>query len=301
MSAPHPEVDFVLDWTLTKKCEEVASRVPGKLPAEIRSQVAALISVQSIAIALAAYAISDLFGVGELVTVGFLLIFGEQAILELADAVQLTALAGTTQELDEAAEHLARFIALVGVVAAVSFFAKLAGKGKGGKAPKEAPTEEPAASPKKAQASQEVAKTVELESIQKPRVLTQEELADWYKKQGDYFNDPKNLENHLEGTDPTKPVVLRTLPKGTKVIQYVRADGKPGMYFAEPGTPMEQLGIKEPPVRVMQEFVIEKPVEVVESTAATLETDLAPGVGGSGGGQQLIFPKGWETSVGPAK
>jgi len=43
--------------------------------------------------------------------------------------------------------------------------------------------------------------------------------------------------------------------------------------------------------------VVKKPIEVVESTAATLDVDLAPGVGGSGGGQQLIFPKGWEKSL----
>lgn len=48
---------------------------------------------------------------------------------------------------------------------------------------------------------------------------------------------------------------------------------------------------------MVQRFVVTKPIEVVESTTATLGRDLAPGVGGTGGGQQLIFPKGWESSV----
>jgi hypothetical protein len=130
-----------------------------------------------------------------------------------------------------------------------------------------------------------------------PKALTKDELADWYRKQGDRFNDRNTLENHLEGTDFSKPVLLKELPQGTEVIQYVRVDGKPGMYFARPGTPMEQLGIKPPPMRVAQRFVLKDPVEVVESTAATLSKDLAPGVGGTGGGQQLIFPRGWESSV----
>jgi hypothetical protein len=133
-----------------------------------------------------------------------------------------------------------------------------------------------------------------------PKVLTKSDLADWYRKQGDYFKVPKNLENHLEGTDYTRPVTLRELPEGTKVIQYVRTDGEPGMYFARPGTPMGKLGIYEPPPRVLRQFIVQKPIEAVESTAAGLDKDLAPGVGGTGGGQQLIFPKGWEDSVVPS-
>jgi hypothetical protein len=92
-------------------------------------------------------------------------------------------------------------------------------------------------------------------------------------------------------------VLLRELPEGTEVVQYVRVDDKPGMYFARPGTRMDQLGIREPPSRVAQRFILEEPLEAVESTAATLKKDLAPGVGGPGGGQQLILPRGWESSV----
>lgn len=146
-------------------------------------------------------------------------------------------------------------------------------------------------------APERVPPRAEPKPLRPPKALSKDELADWYRKQGDYFDDRKNLENHLEGTEFSKPVVLRELPEGLEVTQYVRADGKPGMYFAKPGTPMELLGIQEPPPRVVQRFVVTKRLEVVESTAASLSRELAPGVGGSGGGQQLIFPKGWEESV----
>ncbi len=176
-----------------------------------------------------------------------------------------------------------------------------AGRAAGGAAARETP-----ATPSQARPAAPVAESVPkaeaprkdlYEPLRTPKALTRDELADWYRKQGDYFKDRRNLENHLEGTDFSKPVVLRELPERMEVTQYVRADGKPGMYFAKSGTPMEQLGIYEPPPRVIQRFVVTKRLEVVESTAASLSRDLAPGIGGSGGGQQLIFPRGWEESV----
>jgi hypothetical protein len=133
--------------------------------------------------------------------------------------------------------------------------------------------------------------------LKPPKVLTKDELADWYRKQGARFEDHDTLESHLAGTDFSNPVLLREVPEGTEVVQYVRVDGKPGMYFARPGTRMDQLGIREPPSRVAQRFILKEPLEAVESTAATLKKDLAPGVGGPGGGQQLILPRGWESSV----
>lgn len=129
------------------------------------------------------------------------------------------------------------------------------------------------------------------------KFLSKSQLSDWYKKQGEYFSDVRKLESHVEGTDFSKPVTLRTLPENTELIQYVRESGKPGMYFAKPGTPMQSLGIQEPPPRMVKKFLVKEPIEVIESTAATLEKELAPGVGGTGGGQQLIFPKNWENSV----
>lgn len=130
-----------------------------------------------------------------------------------------------------------------------------------------------------------------------PRKIGRNELAEWYRSQHEYFRNPRNLDNHMQGTDFSKPVTKHTLPANTELIQYVRADGKPGMYFTRPGTPLDHLGIHEPPPRIMRKFVLKEPVEIIESTASEMPKGLAPGVGGSGGGQQLIFPNGWEKSV----
>jgi hypothetical protein len=102
-----------------------------------------LISIQSIGIGLGAWAVSCFFGVGELVALGFLIVLGEQALFELTDAIQITALAATIQELDEAAEHVARAIAMAGAVVFVGMLAKVAGKAIGRGEAKEVAAPEP--------------------------------------------------------------------------------------------------------------------------------------------------------------
>ena len=91
-------------------------------------------------------------------------------------------------------------------------------------------------------------------------------------------------------------MVLKELPEGTKLIQYVRENGQPGMYSALPGTTPEQLAILSEG-RKIQSFVLTKPLQVVESTAAEFLIGKVPGVGGPGGGQQLILPAGWQSAV----
>jgi hypothetical protein len=65
------------------------------------------------------------------------LILGEQAALEFAHAIQIAALAATEDELNEAADHLARAFVTAGVAVLVGVLAKLGGDGKAGGAPKE--------------------------------------------------------------------------------------------------------------------------------------------------------------------
>lgn len=119
----------VFDWSLEERFTDVANRVPQKLPAEFRSQFLGLVSIQSLVIALVALALSCVFGVGELVMLGMLLILGEQVVIELGEAIQITALAASEQELDEAADHLARAFAIAGVAALLGAFAKFARAG----------------------------------------------------------------------------------------------------------------------------------------------------------------------------
>jgi hypothetical protein len=137
-------------------------------------------------------------------------------------------------------------------------------------------------------------------SVRTLRKLNREELAEWYKKQHPKFENPDVLNGHMAGTDFTKPVLLKELPEGTEVVQYVRTDGKPGMYFAYPGTQPAGLAIASEG-RELQRFTLSQPMQVVESTAAEFPVGKVPGIGGPGGSSQLLFPSGWESTVSPLK
>ena len=126
-----------MGWSLSQKCEEVARRLPGKLSPEVRAQFVGLISPSSLAFALVAFAVSNVFGVGELVALGAFMVLGEQVLFELAHAVQIIALAETTAELDEAANHLASAVVMVGVAVFAAALAKVARSTRARQAPKE--------------------------------------------------------------------------------------------------------------------------------------------------------------------
>ncbi len=127
----HPQVDTVSDWTLEQKFTEMVGMVPKKLTKEIKAQFLGLVQPSSLALGLVIFAVSYLFGVGELLTIGLLLIIGEQALIELIDAVQTTSMAASERELDEGAEHLARAISIVGVAAFVAWLSRFLPRTKG--------------------------------------------------------------------------------------------------------------------------------------------------------------------------
>jgi hypothetical protein len=131
----------VAAWSLTQKAEEVVRRLPGKLPSELWAQLRGLASPDSLVMFVALFAASQLFGAGELIGVGILLVLGEQVFFELVHAVQLTVLASTESELDEAATHLAGAIVTVGAVLFAAALAKFFGSGKS--QPKEPASTEP--------------------------------------------------------------------------------------------------------------------------------------------------------------
>ena len=120
----------VVGWSLTKKVEEVVRRLPSKLPSEVLGQMRSLMSTDSLVIFVALFATSQLFGVGELIGAGILLILGEQVVFDLLHTVQITALATTESELDEAAGYLANAIVTVGVAAFAAALAKFIRGGK---------------------------------------------------------------------------------------------------------------------------------------------------------------------------
>ncbi len=100
----------------------------------------------------------------------------------------------------------------------------------------------------------------------------------FYKKYG--FKDVKAIE-HIEGIDFSLPVQTETLKKGTVVQQWVGKNGV-GNYF----TPLSNgkarnLGISDYDNRTLKQFVLEKDVKVLKSTAADYN-------GNSGGGTQYF-------------
>jgi hypothetical protein len=128
--------------TLDERFTSVLNRTVGKLPSSIQGEFAALLSPTSLAIlvgSLVAWAISHAFGVGEVIDV-ILLVGGAVALgfaafdvgKHLGHFLSLTASATTEEELNGAADHLAKAIAIMGVAAFVALVTKAAGKSRGG-------------------------------------------------------------------------------------------------------------------------------------------------------------------------
>lgn len=104
---------------------EVLKRTAPLLPGEIRDEFLALLAPKNLLImagVLAAWAASHYFGVGEVIDVllliGGFVALGYQvftAASDFASAIKLTANAKTSYDLDQAAQHMAKFVAVVGV------------------------------------------------------------------------------------------------------------------------------------------------------------------------------------------
>jgi hypothetical protein len=157
--APLPAVAVgVWEWPLEDKFAEVLRRTVHKLPGSMRHEFEALLSPTSLAImagTLVIWAGSHAFGVGEIVDVILLVggaIFLGKAIFdvagELGDFLLVTSTAEDENDLDEAASHLAKAIAIIGVAAFIALLTKVI-RGRGSKstaekAPQKPPKTEPA-------------------------------------------------------------------------------------------------------------------------------------------------------------
>jgi Putative peptidoglycan binding domain len=130
-AAGHLSRADVSTWSLFTKVREVVRRASRELPHELWTQLRSMISTDFLVLALALFAASQLTGAGEIIDVGIIVIIGAQVFFELAAAVQITVLAGTESELDEAGAHLAQAIATAGVASFVIKLAKFVGA-KGG-------------------------------------------------------------------------------------------------------------------------------------------------------------------------
>jgi peptidoglycan hydrolase-like protein with peptidoglycan-binding domain len=133
-AGPQPQAQNVADWSIEKKFEEVLRRTLPKLPFAMQEEFAKLLTPEAIAVSaavLAALAIAHLFGVGEAVDIALLLVgvvFLGLAIFDvvshLVDFLIGAARAETSADLDEAADHLAYAISVMGVAAFLALLRK---------------------------------------------------------------------------------------------------------------------------------------------------------------------------------
>jgi hypothetical protein len=143
-----PEAISVTDWPLTQRFEKVLRLAPQHMAPELATQFRAMLTLGNIAIAvgtLAVWAVSQAFGVGEVVDV-FMLVVGAAFIgmgifkagEDLGDCLVATLDAQGLPDLDRAAEYLAQAVVILGVTAFFALLAKMASKfARGGAATEE--------------------------------------------------------------------------------------------------------------------------------------------------------------------
>lgn len=124
-AAGSPSAADVSSWSFLTRLGQVVQKMPAHMPSELWAQLKSLMSTDFLVLAVATFALSQLTGAGELIDLGIILIIGSQVFFELAAAVQITTLATSTADLDEAAGHLAQAIITVGVAVFASKLMKL--------------------------------------------------------------------------------------------------------------------------------------------------------------------------------
>lgn len=128
----------VASWDLETKLIEAARRTTPKLPGEMRAEFAALLTGTNLAIfagVLVAWAGSHFFGVGEIVDV-ILLVVGAftigwqigQVARDLWAFVDIARSARSCDDLDRAADHLARVVVTIGITVFTALIMKAASR-----------------------------------------------------------------------------------------------------------------------------------------------------------------------------
>jgi len=147
-----PPENAVVTWPLDKKFGEVLTRTAPLLPGDLQKEFLVLISPESLAMiagTLVLLAASHAFGVGEIIDIALLItgaFFLGRQIVDVAgdvnDFLVITCNAETNEDLDRAAHHLSRVVAVIGVAAFVALLSKIklrkGGAGAGAAAAEEA-------------------------------------------------------------------------------------------------------------------------------------------------------------------
>lgn len=141
VSVPLAPAKGIWEWPLEDKFAESLRRTGPKLPSNIRSEFEAMLSPTSLAVmagTLVVWAGSHAFGIGEVVDIILLIggaFFLGLSVLDVAsdlgDFLVGASTATEEKDLDEAASHLAKAIAVMGVAAFMALLAKVA-RGKKG-------------------------------------------------------------------------------------------------------------------------------------------------------------------------
>ena len=322
----------VSGWTMEQRLLEAARLAGPLLPPAMQGEFKAMFTGRNLALmagVLAAWAASHAFGVGEvldllLFLVGLVVIGSGvlQCATDLARFVTVARQARRHAELNEAAACLARVVAVLGVTVFMALLTRVASRLPRGRAAGLRAEGAPAAGrglPSAGGASEParlyetllpVDKVMEGDGIM-AQAMRKAALDDWYRnypqlnkwrrynpKTRQWESAAQKRASHLAGSNLVAPVVRRQLEAGTEIIQYQTVGRQLGFYLAAPGAAPADLAILADG-RILRRFVVLRPFEALETMAAPFPRGQVPGVGGPGGGLQLIMPPHWERFVEP--
>ena len=319
-------VDNIAGWPLKEKLTVALRRTADRLPANMRAEFMGMISPVNIGITVGIFAVwvgSHAVGIGEIVDVVLAVVGGVTigwsvfgVIRDIRQFAVLTGSAKTNRDLDLAAAHLAAAISVIGVTLLTIILTEGAAKIKA-RPVRVVPEVLPPAEvvPQAPQRGYQVLTPLDAEikgDGAMAMAIRRAALDEFYKMHPKLELKGMTMENgewvrsrpgerrasHIAGTDLTLPVIRRELVPGEVIIMFQRAGGQPGTYLARAGALPERLGMSAEG-RILKQYQVIEPLEVMETTASTMKPGAAAGVGGKGGDQQLIMPPNWERSVRP--
>jgi hypothetical protein len=271
--------------TLKQRFVEVLKLTPNHMGPELAGQFRAMLTPSSLGMVAATFtalAISQAFGIGEVVDFILLLVgayFVGMAVFtaaeDIVECVKTTVRAKSEADLDRAAGYLAQAVTILGVVAFFILIAKIGEKFGGAASAEEeggagAAAEEPPAksssSAKEASSAdaEESAESASEENVGKGPTPEESELASkpgaspaqiaarqkvarsFYENAG---MGPEDMDSHIACIDMNQPVSEASIPgagggpAGDQLYQW-NAPGKTGQYFStDPSVTPDQLGI----------------------------------------------------------
>ncbi len=317
----------VAGWDLEKKLVESAKRAGPKLPAEMRDQFMSLFTPTSIGITgavLVAWAASHAFGVGEVAdlilgVIGFAMM-GWSAIdagRSLLNFFRVATSAQRPADLERAADHLARFVGMVGITVFIALLAKGAKRFK--TASKTAAAESSTASTLASESAQSlerphgrpttvtegglaVGAEVLIEGVTPEAIAEKQRMVDEFIKDmpgHDYPGMEGRRLSKVGGFDLARPVARRPLPVGTRFVIYSEMGGKPGLWATYPGENPAALGLSGESLAGRRPilFEVKSEVTVIEGFAADINHPDISALRGKGGSLQLLLPPDWQRYV----